>query len=244
MLEELDSSITRKVVMEKVVDNNKYEVYRLNISFKDSGHYTNSYIIKEKKTSECILIDPAYNGEYISECIDKISGDLKYIYLTHCHGDHISALEEICRIYEKKDVKIHIHANDKEGIFDDDKNCKYILSEPNFSCLELDNICSVSEKEILTIGDVGFEVIHTPGHTNGCSMLYEKEYGILWTGDTLFSDCYGRTDLKSGSIDDMKQSLEKVFNKFDNNVMIYPGHGESSLLGDTKRKVSVIIAFN
>ena len=227
--------------MEKVIDNDKYEVYRLNISFKNTGHYTNSYIIKDRKANECILIDPAYNAEYILNCVETISGKLKYIFLTHCHSDHIAALEQV---YNSCDIKIYIHENDKEGIFDDEKNCKYILSEPNFSSLKIEDICIVCGKDILNIGSTEFEVVHTPGHTNGSSMLYEKEFGLLFTGDTLFSDCYGRTDLKSGSIEDMKESLDMIFHKIDDDVIIYPGHGESCLLGDAKRRVSLIIAFN
>lgn len=230
--------------MEKIVDNIKYEMYRLNISFKDSGHYTNSYIIKDKKTSECVAVDPAYNGEYISECIEKIKGNLKMIYLTHCHGDHIAALEELYYKYMENVLTIYIHENDKAGIFDEDKNCKYILSEPNFISLSKDNILKVKDGEILKLGDISFEVIYTPGHTDGCSMLYEKEYNILITGDTLFSDCFGRTDLKSGSIEDMKKSLNMIFHKFDDDVIIYPGHGASCLLEDAKRRVSLIIAFD
>lgn len=229
--------------MEKIIDNNKYEMYRLNISFKDSGHYTNSYILKDKKTNECMVVDPAYNGKYISECIENVQGNLKSIYLTHCHGDHTAALEELYNKYIENDVKIYIHENDKDGIFDEEKNCKYILSEPNFSSLSLENINTVKDREYIIIGDIELEVIHTPGHTNGCSILYEKEYGILITGDTLFSDCYGRTDLKSSSINDMKQSLNKIFERFDNSTVIYPGHGEESTLGDAKRRVSIMISF-
>lgn len=226
--------------MEKVVDNIKYEMYRLNISFKDTGHYTNTYIIKDKKTSECIVIDPAYNEEYIAECIEKINANLEMIYLTHCHGDHTAALEKLYNIYDKGSVKILIHENDKDGIFDDDKNCKYILSEPDFNTLILDDISIVKDGYVVKIGETILEVLYTPGHTDGSSSLYEKEYGILITGDTLFSDCFGRTDLKSGSINDMKQSLEKIFSIVKNDAMIFPGHGESCGLVDAKKRVSII----
>jgi len=229
--------------MEKIIDNNKYEMYRLNISFKDSGHYTNTYILKDKKTCEAMLVDPAYNGEYISKCFDKIDAKLKCIYLTHCHGDHLSALEEIYNKYKNYGVKIYIHENDKEGIFDDDKNCKYILSEPNFCSLKKDSILSVKDDETLKLGDMILEVMHTPGHTNGSSILFEKEENILITGDTLFTDCYGRTDLKSGDSKDMKESLKKIFNSFSDETKVFPGHGDSCYLKDAKRRVSIIMAF-
>ena len=140
-------------------------------------------------------------------------------------------------------MKIFIHENDKQGIFDDEKNCKYILSEPNFRTLTTDNICVVKDEDFLCVGDTNLKVIHTPGHTNGSSMLYEENEKILFTGDTLFSDCYGRADLKSSSIAEMKQSLNKVFEMFDNDVMIYPGHGEERMFGDAKRRVSIMISF-
>lgn len=229
--------------MEKIIDNAKYEMYRLNISFKDSGHYTNAYILKDKNTSNCIVIDPAYNGKYISECVNILNAKLTVIYLTHCHGDHTAALEELYNTNNDNNVKILIHEKDKQGIFDEEKNCKYILSEPNFERLTEEDIDTVKDGDVLCIGDINLKVIHTPGHTNGCTMLYEKEEKILITGDTLFSDCYGRTDLKSSSILDMKQSLNKVFEQFDNDVMIYPGHGDACLFGDAKRRVSVMISF-
>jgi len=76
--------------------------------------------------------------------------NLKIIYLTHCHGDHIAALENVYDKY-KDSVKILIHENDKEGIFDDDKNCKYILDEPNFVKLELDDIDTAMDSDIIKL---------------------------------------------------------------------------------------------
>lgn len=230
--------------MEKIIENDKYEVYNLNISFKDSGHYTNTYVLKDKATNHAFVIDPAYNGRYIMDCLEKIKGNLKIIYLTHCHGDHTAALEEIYTSSLKENIKIYIHENDVDGIFDEDKNCKYILSEPNFTSLNNSDISSVKDGEILIVGNTTLEIIHTPGHTNGCSILYEKEYGILFTGDTIFSDCYGRTDLKSGSIVDMKESIGKIFDRFSNDITICPGHGDIVKLKDAKRNISLMLAFD
>ena len=60
----------------------------------------------------------------------------------------------------------------------------------------------------------------------------------------MFSDCYGRTDLKSGSPNDMKKSLNKIFDRFNSDALIFPGHGASSLLGDAKKKVELIVDFS
>jgi len=155
--------------------------------------------------------------------------------LTHCHGDHIAALEEV---YNKcqNNVEILIHENDKDGIFDDYKNCKYILDEPNFQNLKLDDINTVKGGDIINIGNVAIEIIHTPGHTNGSTVLYIKDANALITGDTIFSDCHGRTDLRSGSMADMKESLNKLFTRFTSQT-IYPGHGLSEKIQNAKNRI-------
>ena len=114
--------------MDKIIGNEKYEIYRLSIELASTSHFTNCYVVKDLITGYMMVIDPSYNAEYIKECLEKIGGILDKIYLTHCHGDHISALEELFNMYDKK-VNILIHENDKDGIFDDMKNCKYMNLE-------------------------------------------------------------------------------------------------------------------
>ena len=182
--------------MDKVIDNDRIEMYRLKIELEHSGHYTNCYIIKDKKSSDAIIIDPSYNAEFIIECLNKINANLKVIFLTHCHGDHVSALEDLYNYYKDKNVVIKIHENDRQGIFDDEKNCKYILNNPNFITLSINCIDTVSDKDMINIGGTLLEVMHTPGHTEG-SVCYLVEAAIF-SGGTLFQGSCGRTDLPSG----------------------------------------------
>jgi len=221
--------------MEKIIDNEVIELYKLKLELGKTGHITNAYIIKDKDTKDAIFVDPSYDAEYIISILEKLNVNLKIIYLTHCHGDHIAALENVYDKY-KDSVKILIHENDKEGIFDDDKNCKYILDEPNFVKLELDDIDTAMDSDIIKLGNISIEVIHTPGHTNGSTVLYIKDANAIITGDTVFSDCHGRTDLKSGSMNDMKASLDKLFTRFKNQT-IYPGHGLSTNIQNAKNRI-------
>lgn len=221
--------------MEKIINNELLEMYKLKLELGKTGHITNSYVLIDKETKNTILIDPSYNEEYIISILDKLDVNLKIIYLTHCHGDHIAALEGVYNRY-KEECKILIHENDKYGIFDNEKNCKYILDEPNFINLSIEDIDTVKECDNIVIGNISLEVIHTPGHTNGSSTLYIKDINALITGDTIFSDCHGRTDLKSGSMEDMKNSLDKLFTRFKSQT-IYPGHGLSENIQNAKNRI-------
>ena len=90
------------------------------------------------------------------------------------------------------------------------------------------NFNNLEEKEI-SVGPFNFEVIYTFGHTNDSITLYFKKENIMFTGDFLFNDGIGRTDLATGSITDMQKSLKKI-SKYNHNIIIYPGHGEKGLL--------------
>ena len=215
------------------------KVSTLKIDVGDMGHITNTYIVYDDDTRNGIVIDPADKHQYIIEKVNELGLNIQKIYLTHCHFDHIGALEKFSKW---ANAKVHIHKNDKEGIFDTQKNCNYIIQGDNFASLKEEDIIGVKEGEYITVDDINLEVIHTPGHTNGSSILYEKNLKILFTGDTIFSDCYGRTDLKSGSQSDMVYTIEKVFGRFKD-IQIYPGHGKSVNIEEAKRKINLLLAM-
>ena len=122
---------------------------------------TNCYIIQEEQSKEAIVVDPGGDCDKIIEMLDILEANLKYIYLTHCHGDHIGALKEL---KNKKGGKILIHRFDAEGLYD--KNISltdYIgINEIN---LEADS--RVDDDDSIHIGKLEFKIIHTPGHTAG-----------------------------------------------------------------------------
>ena len=188
------------------------------------GDLTNCYIIMDKDTKEAIIIDPAGNANEIMEMLKVLEAKVKYIIITHCHGDHTSALKEIKNL---TNGKILAHILEAENINDDAINLNsYIgIQQEN---IEID--ARVNDRDIIHIGNIQFEIIHTPGHTNGSICIYCKEYGMLFSGDTLFRGTWGRTDLPTGSFTDIIRSIENKIMILPEETFIYPGHGKTSII--------------
>ncbi len=214
---------------------------KIEINVGDIGHITNCYVVFNKKDSLGILFDPADKAKDIVKQLDDNNILLKAVCITHCHSDHVSGLEDICRIYESKGVKlkVYIHQNDREGLVNENKNYSSMLGLKEIKTDDID-IVNISDGYVIKEGNIELEVMHTPGHTNGCVIFIVISLDAIITGDTIFSDCYGRVDLESGNIDDMKQSIDKIFNKFDN-IEIYPGHGKPAILSDIKKKIRLLL---
>ena len=189
---------------------------------------TNCYIIEDENTKEMMVIDPGGEAQKIIELVDILGGQVKYIYLTHCHGDHIGAVKEL---KEQKGGKILIHTDDYEGLKNPDINLTGVFSENKIS-IEAD--ARVNDDDILHIGRLEFRVIHTPGHTKGGSSLYCEKEGMLFSGDTLFKGMWGRTDLPTSSFEDIMNSIKEKLLVLPDDTIVYPGHGMSTRIKDEK----------
>lgn len=161
---------------------------------------TNCYLISSK--NEAAVIDPGGQIKEILEELERSKTTLKYIILTHGHWDHTFS---VSKIKKETGAKVLIHEAEKEFI-------KFKVDE------------FLKENDKIKVGDSVLKVIHTPGHTKGSiCLLGENE---IFTGDTIFKDGYGRTDLKGGSQKDLENSLKKLEKILKPGVKIYPGHGE------------------
>ena len=197
------------------------------------GITTNCYIIKDEETKETMVIDPGGECDKIIELIDILEAKIKYIYLTHCHGDHIGAVEEL---RQKLGGKILIHTEDYEGLKNPEINLTGLMSN-NIVSIEADS--RVNDNDILHVGKLEFKVIHTPGHTKGGSSLYCEKEKMLFSGDTLFKGMWGRTDLPTGSFEDIIKSITNKLLVLPDETIVYPGHDmttkiieEEVLIGD------------
>ena len=194
---------------------------KLETNWQDS---TNCYIIVDEDTKETMVIDPASECEKIEEMLNTLEAKLKYIVLTHCHGDHTGAVNQL-----KKDMGgiVLIHTLDAEGLNNPNINMTdYIGMKQEY--IEIDS--RLNDNDLLHLGDMEFRVIHTPGHTIGGICLYCEEQKLLFSGDTLFRRTWGRTDLPTSSFADIINSISNKLMILPEDTIVYPGHGKSTMI--------------
>ena len=165
-----------------------------------------------------MVVDPAGEVDKIIEMIDILQGKLKYIYITHCHGDHILGVTELKK---KMGGKILIHRFDAEGLNDPNINLTEIMG---LGEIELEADSRVDDGDLIHVGNIEFKVIHTPGHTIGGSSLYCESEKLLFSGDTLFRGTWGRTDLPTSDFNQIINSITNKLMKLPDETICYPGH--------------------
>jgi hydroxyacylglutathione hydrolase len=164
----------------------------------------NGYIIYQSEGAGCFIIDPGAKAEVFLKEIARLSLTCNGILLTHHHSDHVGAVE---KIQKSLDCPVYIHREDA------DRYKRLAKTIEDGSTFDLDG-------ETIT-------VIHTPGHTKGSVCYYSEKSKLAFTGDTVFNVDLGRTDLIDGDETQMEQSIRNVINKWANEIVIYPGHGDS-----------------
>ena len=189
--------------------------------------YTNMYVVADEETKEGILIDAAGGIDKIYNYVENMNIKLKYVILTHCHGDHIAGLKELRKNYPR--IKIVINEDDKVGLTDDTINlCSFLGLPENY--VEADILAK--DGDIIEFGGLKATIIHTPGHTAGSMSILIKD--AVFTGDTMFKRVYGRTDLKTGSEREIMWSIKDKLLKLPDNTIVYPGHGAITIIREEK----------
>ncbi len=184
---------------------------------------TNCYLISDDR--ECVIIDPADDASFLLEEISRQNKKLTAMIATHGHFDHIMAAGEI---QLSLNIPLYIHRNDDFLVKRLTSTAKHFLGyEPViFSPHTLEYI---SEGEF-QISKFKFQLIHTPGHTPGGLSFYFPEEGVVFTGDTLFKGAVGRTDLSYSNQKDLDTSIRKLIREIPEETIVYPGHGEITLI--------------
>ena len=189
----------------------------------------NNYLVVDEVSKEAILIDCS---DYVAEIIDYVKENnltVKYILLTHGHFDHVLGIN---RMNEVLGAKVYVHEGDKEQVV----NTRAVMTMFGLPTEGVENpkiTATLSDAGELTLGNQVIKVIETPGHTPGgvCYLIGD----CLFSGDTLFHGTIGRTDLPGGSFQQIKHSVKDVLFALDENIKVYPGHGEPTSIGYEKK---------
>ncbi|KQC08660.1 MAG: hypothetical protein APR54_04375 [Candidatus Cloacimonas sp. SDB] len=186
---------------------------------------TNTYLIWDTDTKEAILIDVAAPDQVLINDINKFELKLKYLFLTHGHGDHIAGNEMIKKEFNPQ---IGIHGSDAEMLSDPLKN---LSNYWNYNVISPEADIFLKDGDSFGLGKSEIKVIHTPGHTRGgvCFLIDDT----LFSGDTLFAEGVGRTDLPDGDYQTLMKSIAKLF-QLPDSIKVYPGHGPQTTLEDEK----------
>ena len=201
------------------------KVVRLEVGTLD----VNTYILLSENSNKAIIIDPGENTKVLLNSISLL--DIEYIINTHGHYDHIAGNNEI---KTKKGGKLIIHKNDLELLNEPNMNLSTIFSNPMVSIKP--DIIIEKEGRLLEMDEIVLDVLFFPGHTKGSMAVYYNtpDKKMLFSGDFIFHNNIGRTDLPSGSDKDMKASIKKVM-KLPDDVIVYPGHEEPFELSEFKK---------
>ena len=188
---------------------------------------SNTYVYATE-TGNAMIIDFGVPLDTVLEYVKEKSLTVDYLVLTHGHYDHINYIGDYKKAFH--DATVICHEEEMPLICDPEGNLSSYFGLNNSYDV---GYKTVREGDRVLLKNGGectiFEVIHAPGHTPGCICLYEPNEKIMFTGDVVFANGYGRTDFKYASPSDMINSLRRIYKGYKG-VTIYPGHYESAEL--------------
>lgn len=191
--------------------------------FTVSDKRTNCYICQDQATGRCVIIDPGEMTHALRTAMEQIRNEqLERILLTHCHYDHVAAAWEIRKM---TGALISVYADDALGLGIPVVNRTGAHGRHSTVYPPADIL--LTDGQSITVGETVFTVLHTPGHTIG-SCCYVAD-NVLFSGDTLFREAAGKTNLPTGDTLQMTQSLQRLA-ALEGDYRVCPGHGEETSL--------------
>ena len=170
------------------------------------------YLIGDKASRSCAVVDPAWDVEMILDEANKLDVKIDHVLCTHSHFDHVNRVEALLKTH---DIPVHMMGEEIE-----------------FSDFKSENLTSHRPGDVLQIGKhTEVTMMHTPGHTPGSTSY--KVHDSIVSGDTMFIEGCGRCDLVGGDPETMFQTLKSLTEKLPGNTKLYPGHNYGSVLVST-----------
>lgn len=189
---------------------------------------TNCYLVSNEETKECILIDPAVCAPEIVRRIQEDGLSFKAILLTHGHFDHIMGIDGFLKAFS---VPVYACREEEAVLCDASINA----SADYTGGYTYAGAVYTEDGQVLRLAGMDIKVLHTPGHTVGGCCYYIEEEHTLFSGDTLFFESVGRTDLPTGSGSSLARSIREKLFVLPEDTVVYPGHMEATSIGHEKR---------
>ncbi len=200
----------------------------MNIKVIGVGPYSSNCSILWEDAREAWVVDPGADADAIRAALKSNALELGIVVLTHCHFDHISALNDLLR---GGDRPVYLHRADEPFAFSPMNSAPAYPRTTRPANLILDR----SDGDCIEHGGLAARIIATPGHTPGGWCLYFEKEGLLIAGDTLFCGSVGRTDLPGGDWESLEESLRKLKRLPDDTAVIC-GHGPDTTIGAEKQR--------
>ncbi|MDP6231442.1 MAG: MBL fold metallo-hydrolase [Nitrospinaceae bacterium] len=173
------------------------------------------YLIGDKNTRECVIVDPAWDIDGILKVIEGEEMTLKGSLVTHYHPDHVGGsifgmnIKGLAELMEKSPAPVYVNKHEADGL-------KQVTG------LSDTDLRLTDSEEKIKVGEIDVTFLHTPGHTPGSQCFRVGDY--LVAGDTLFLQGCGRVDLPGGDSEEMYHTLTRRLAKIQDEIVLYPGH--------------------
>lgn len=194
---------------------------------------TNTYLVGDSDTNQAVVIDPAWDGKFLAEEIKKGGWQVQSIWITHAHFDHFGGLGDLLEALGEEnqdDFFVGLHPKDK--MLWKVKGGAVMFGIAIKGAPEPDH--QFEEGELLPLGEHQFVVHHAPGHSAGHVMFHCPEEKVLFSGDVIFMQGIGRTDLLGGNYENLMNSIKTWVLPLPDDTRIYSGHGPETTVGAEK----------